>query len=129
MSGRDAAGVVRRFWELVEARDWDGAGDLLAEDFVAEWPHSLERFRGRDAYISMNRAYPEGWRIEVQRVVADGDVVACEVRVPMGEQVSHLAAFYEVRDGLIRWGTEYWVDRGEQPPPEWRRAFSEPMGP
>lgn len=121
--------LVQLFWEHVEDRNWDGAAALLAEDFVAEWPHSLERFRGRDAYISMNKAYPEGWRIELRRVVAEGDVVACEVRVPLGNQVSHLAAFYEVEDGLIRRGTEYWVDEGDQEPPEWRRPFSEPISP
>ena len=121
----NAQEVVRRFWDRVEARDWNGAAGLLAEDFVAEWPHSRERFRGRDTYIAMNRAYPEGWRIEVKRVIEEGDVVACEVRVPFGDLVSHLAGFYEVHDGLIRRGTEYWVDEGGQEPPEWRRPFSE----
>jgi hypothetical protein len=61
----DNAEVVRRFWDRVEARDWERAGELLAGDFVSDWPHSAERFRGRDNYIAMNRAYPEGWRIEV----------------------------------------------------------------
>ncbi|MGH2663654.1 MAG: hypothetical protein ACRDH8_12810 [Actinomycetota bacterium] len=34
-----------------------------------------------------------------------------------------------VRDGLIRRGTEYWVDEAEQEPPDWRRVYSEPMSP
>jgi ketosteroid isomerase-like protein len=122
----DNAEVVRRFWDRVQARDWQGAGDLLAGDFVADWPHTRERFRGRDNYIGMNRAYPEGWRIEVGRVVSEGDLVVAEVRVPLGDQVSHVAAFYEVRDGRIARSTEYWVDQGEQRPPAWRRPYSEP---
>lgn len=122
----DNAEVVRRFWDRVETRDWEGAGELLADRFVADWPHTRERFRGRDNYIAMNRAYPEGWHIEVGRVVGEGDLVVAEARVSLGDRVSHVAAFYEVRDGRIERSTEYWVDQGEQQPPEWRRPYSEP---
>jgi ketosteroid isomerase-like protein len=118
--------VVGRFWERVEARDWDGAGGLLAEDAEFEWPHTRERFRGRDNVIGMNRAYPEGWHIEVLRILGQGDVVVSQVRVTLGDAVSHAASFFEVRDGLIRRATELWVDEGHQEPPEWRGQFSEP---
>jgi ketosteroid isomerase-like protein len=120
------AEVVFRFWDRIEARDWDAVGRLLADDVEFEWPHSLERFRGRDSVVGVNRAYPEGWSIEVLRVLEAGDVVVSEVRVPFrNEAVFYVASFFEVRDGLIRRAVEYWVEAGQEEPPEWRRAFGE----
>jgi ketosteroid isomerase-like protein len=123
---REPREVVRGLWERIQARDWDGAGDLLHEDVVFEWPQTGERFVGRTNVIGMNRAYPEGWTIELGRIVAEGDLVVSEVRVPhetLG--VSHAASFFEVRDGRIARAVEYWVDEGEQPPPDWRAPFRE----
>ena len=48
-------------------------GDLLAEDFVLEWPHDLVRLRGRANFVEFNRSYPEGWSIEVLRIVVGGE--------------------------------------------------------
>ena len=116
--------VVRRFWDSIEARDWDAAGALLDEQVTFEWPHSGERFVGRDVVIGMNRAYPEGWRIEVQRIIADGPSVVSLVRVPLGADVSLAASFFEVRDGSIHRAVELWVDERSREPPEWRRPFA-----
>jgi ketosteroid isomerase-like protein len=118
--------VVARFWDRIEARDWDAVGRCLADDVEFEWPHSLERFRGRDTVVGMNRAYPEGWSIEVLRVLDAGPIVVSEVRVPFkGQAVFFVASFFEVRDGRIRRAVEYWVEAGQEERPEWRRAFGE----
>jgi limonene-1,2-epoxide hydrolase len=125
MSAEDDREVVRRFWEAIQARDWDLAGEQLQTDAEFEWPQTGERFAGRDHVIGMNRAYPEGWTIEVQRIVAAGGVVVSEVRVPhqtLG--VSWAASFFELRDGRIARAVEYWSD--EAPPPDWRAPYREP---
>ncbi|MGH2678629.1 MAG: nuclear transport factor 2 family protein, partial [Actinomycetota bacterium] len=76
--------------------------------------------------VGMNRAYPEGWSIEVLRVLDAGPVVVSEVRVPFKDQTEFfVVTFFEVRDGLIRRAVEYWVEAGQEEPPEWRRAFGE----
>jgi ketosteroid isomerase-like protein len=122
------AEVVSAFWDRIKARDWEGVGRLLSDDVLFEWPHSLERFRGRSNVVGMNRAYPEGWSIEVLRVLDSGEVVVSEVKVPFrDEAVFFVASFFEVRDGLIRRAVEYWVESGQEEPPAWRRAFREPM--
>ncbi|HKX25221.1 MAG TPA: hypothetical protein VJP08_02765, partial [Actinomycetota bacterium] len=90
------------------------------------WRHTLERFRGRENVVGYNREYPEGWRIEVLRVLDMGEVVVSEVRVPFREEaVFYVASFFEVRDGAIHRAVEYWVEEGQEEPPEWRRAFGE----
>ncbi len=123
-----ADAVVRTFWERMQARDWPGVAATLAVEVEVEWPATGERFRGREAVVGVNRAYPEGWAIHVVRLVPDpgGTTVVSEVEVPHeGVGVFAVASFWTVRDGLITRGREYWVRcAGEEAPP-WRAAYAE----
>ncbi|MEU0338395.1 nuclear transport factor 2 family protein [Streptomyces bobili] len=74
--------VVEEFWDRMQARDWTGLGDLLAEDVVVERPVSGERIEGRGNFMSVNSECPEGWAIKVLRLLPSGDVVVSEVEVP-----------------------------------------------
>jgi ketosteroid isomerase-like protein len=119
--------VVAQFWSRIQARDWDGVGELLAPDFVLDWPSAQIRIRGRTNFVEFNRTYPEGWSIEVLRIVAEGATVVSEVRVPHPTVgVYYLTAFYEVEDGLVTRGREYWVEeRYEEPAPERAHLFED----
>lgn len=74
--------VVAELWRRIQARDWDAVGELVAEDFVLEWPNAQTRTRGRTNFVGFNRSYPEGWSIEALRIVAAGNIAVSEVRVP-----------------------------------------------
>ncbi|MFB6818326.1 nuclear transport factor 2 family protein [Streptomyces sp. NPDC056347] len=118
--------IVRALWERMQARDWAGVGALLAKDAVVEWPASGERIRGRENFVRINAEYPEGWSIEVLRVLASGDEVVSEVEVPHGAAGTFRAAsFWTVRDGLITRGREYWTGLGTDPSPQWRAPYVE----
>ncbi len=120
--------IVESLWDRMQARDWAGVGELLAEDAVVEWPASGERIVGRDNYVRVNAEYPEGWSIHVLRIVASGPDVVSEVEVPhetMG--VHRVASFWTVRDGRIVAGREYWTERDADPAPEWRTPFVQRM--
>jgi ketosteroid isomerase-like protein len=119
--------VVRQLWDRFEARDWDGAGRLLHDDVVVDWPHTGERFVGRDHVIGVNAAYPEGWAIKVLRIVAEGDQVVSEVFVTHPDGNAYAASFFELRDGRIARAVEYWVDERYQDPPDWRAPYREPL--
>jgi limonene-1,2-epoxide hydrolase len=121
--------VVTEFWARIQARDWDGVAELLAEDVVLDWPNAHLQIRGRDNVVGFNRSYPEGWSIEVLNVVADGSTVASEVRVPHSTiGLFYALSVYEVEAGRIARGREYWVeDDPEVPPPE-RAHWFEPIG-
>jgi ketosteroid isomerase-like protein len=122
----DPAEVVRALWSRFEARDWDAAAELLAEDVVVEWPQTRERMRGRANVIAVNRNYPEGWTIRVLRVLQEGDVAVSEVAVDhVDHGTFHAASFFEVRDGQIVRGTDYWVDPPTGDPPTWRAEWVE----
>ena len=116
----NAGEVVAELWRRIQERDWDGVGELLAEEFVLEWPHDQVRIRGRNNFVEFNRNYPEGWSIDVLRIVADGTSAVSEVRVPHPTLGPWYAlSFFEVEDGQITRGREYWVaERFEQPAPD-----------
>ena len=120
--------VVAELWRRIQARDWSGVGELLAEDFVLEWPHDLVRLRGRANFVEFNRSYPEGWSIEVLRVVAQGNTVVSEVRVPHPTVGPYYAlSFFEVDGGRIVSGREYWVREAYEEPLAERARWFEPM--
>jgi ketosteroid isomerase-like protein len=120
--------IVAELWRRIQARDWEGVGELLAEDFVLEWPNARVRIRGRTNFVEFNRSYPEGWSIEVLRILAERDVAVSEVRVPHPTVGPHYAlSFFEVENGRLARGREYWVEeRYVEPAPERARWF-EPM--
>jgi SnoaL-like protein len=89
----DDAGIARLLWERIQARDWDGARALLADDMVCRWPHSDERFEGADNFIQMNRAYPEGWEITVVDVTAIPGGAVSRIRVDETGARFHAASF------------------------------------
>jgi ketosteroid isomerase-like protein len=120
--------VVAQLWSRVQARDWVGVGDLLAEGFVLEWPHDLVRLCGRANFVEFNRSYPEGWSIEVLQIVSEGSTVVSEVRVPHPTVGPYYAlSFYKVDDGRITSGREYWVLEAYEEPGAERARWFEPM--
>jgi ketosteroid isomerase-like protein len=124
----EPARVIEELWGRVQARDWAGAGDLVAADVVVDWPASAERIIGRENYIAVNREYPEGWQIRVLRIVASGDQVVSEVEVPHAEMgIFRAASFWTVTNGLITRCTEYWTTVGADEIPQWRRPYVQEM--
>ena len=118
---------VRLLWERTEARDWDGVTAQLHEDVVVDWPNTGERMRGRDNYLAVPRVYPEGWHIDVLRIVDGGDTVVSEVRVDQHGKRFFAASFFELEGGKIVRAVEYWSDGEPAPAPEWRARWMEPL--
>jgi hypothetical protein len=95
---------------------------------VIDWPHSGERIRGRDNYVAMQREYPGAWTCRILSVSPGPERVAAEVRVDHEAEVCFGCGFYEVRDGVVLRGTEYWTTARSQEPVAWRSHLTEPMG-
>lgn len=115
--------IVRAFFECMQARDWDGAGRLLSPAVHIEFTETGERFDGAN-FLAMNRAYPDGWTIEVEESISDGDSAAAQVRVTHGDDTFWCAGFYRVSNGVIVSGVEHWVTERSQPAPAWRQQFA-----
>jgi hypothetical protein len=119
--------LVRALWERMEARDWDDARATLADDFVRDYPASHERFPSGEAFIAINRAYPEGWSITVDEILESGSRVVAHVRMSHGDNLFHCLSFADVVDGRIRRSLDFWVDDGGDPAPDSRAQVRDPQ--
>ncbi len=117
--------LVIELWQRVGRFDFAGAGELLHDDFVCEWPQSKERIRGRENFAALNANYPGRWATEIKRVIVDGDQVASEVSLTWENQTIMVVSFYEIRGGQIYREVDYWPE--PYAAPEWRAAWVERM--
>ena len=122
-----AESVVREFWRLMATNDFHAVRDVLAEDFVLEWPQSNERIRGGERFARMNAEYPTTgrWHFEINRLVASGDEVVTQVSVTDGTQTGEPVSFFTVLRGRITSVVEYWPEPFAAAGA--RRHLSEPM--
>ena len=124
----EADEVVAELWRRIQARDWASVHEVLAADFVLEWPQEQVRISGPEKFVEFNRNYPEGWSIEVLRIVAHGKLAVSEVRVPHPTVGPHYAvSFFETDGGRIVRGREYWVEESYKKPTGERARWFEPM--
>lgn len=116
MSLEETAATIRRFWALMDAADFAGAAELLAEDYVCDWPQSRERIRGRANFIAVNAHYPGRWRIAVRRLIATGAEAASEVALTNEQGKTEVAvSFFELRGGRIEREVDYWPEPSTAP--------------
>lgn len=116
--------LVQDLWRYFHERKWEQSKQLLHEDFVAEWPQSRERFRGRDNFLAMNQAYPGTFEIVVKRLSSSGERVISEVQITPAEGTALFAiSFFDVLDGKLHRATEYWADCYDAP--AWRARWVE----
>ena len=94
---------------------------LRTDDYVMEMPQSGERITGRDNMRAFQEAYPNPPRIELRRIVGDGDLFVVEGRSDYGTEVSFVADIVEFRSGLICRETRYYAAPFE--PPGWRARW------
>lgn len=113
----DAHGVVAAYWAAAQARDWTAFGDLVAEDVVYEAPQTLERVRGRAAYLRFNsEGFPGDWQLTVQRIVGEGRQAASWIEMREGADRYPGLCFFELgEDGRISRITDFWPEPYEPP--------------
>ncbi|WP_151526729.1 nuclear transport factor 2 family protein [Serinicoccus kebangsaanensis] len=119
----DAAEVVRRLVDTIDAHRWEGLPDLLAPGFSSRLVHTGETF-DRDAWVRLNADYPGFERMHLEDLVAQGDRAACRAHVTgvTEGRTAHfeVAMFVTVTEGVIQEMTEVWAD-GDSSPPEGTR--------
>jgi hypothetical protein len=111
--------LVLLLWQRYQARDWDGARTLLADDATCVWWTSRERFTGGDSIVHVNAVYPDGWQIVPIEAhpLPDGRVVTL-VRVDHGEACFYATSWFTFAGERIAAIEEYWAT--VEAPPGWR---------
>ena len=79
----DHVATIRRFYDLINAGDIDGFGELLADDFVEheETPGLAPTKEGVMAFFRGSRAAFPDMRMDAQDVFASGDKVTARVHL------------------------------------------------
>jgi ketosteroid isomerase-like protein len=122
----DAATLLTRLVEVIDAHDWAGLPALLHDDFRCRLVHTGEEF-GREEWVRFNADYPGFERMLLEDLVAVGErgVVRARVvgRSEAGEElVFAVASFATLREGLVAELTEVWADVGQEAPEGTRLA-------
>ncbi len=123
MADHDAATIAEGLWERLGAGDWEGARELMHDDYVQEWPQSGERIEGPDDALAINRNFPGGLpTMHLRRTSASGDVAVVEVALEYSDgSVYQGVSIMEVRDGKIATETDYFAQRFAAP--QWRAQW------
>jgi limonene-1,2-epoxide hydrolase len=119
--------LVTIFWQRLGTFDFDGAGELLHDDYLGEYPQTGERIRGRSNFVALNAEYPGRWAITIDRIVAAGADVVTEVTLrnsidPHAAPVTAVS-FFTIRDGKIYYERDFWPE--PYAPPSDRAAWVE----
>lgn len=117
MNYQDACEVVHVFWRLMATNDFYCLKQILAEDFVLEWPQSKERIRGAKNFAQINAEYPANgpWRFTVHRVFGNGAHAVSDVSVTDGVVSARAISFFETEAGKVKRLVEYWPEPYEAP--------------
>jgi ketosteroid isomerase-like protein len=112
-----AADIVNEFWRLMGTNDFESVGQVLADDFVLEWPQSKERIRGAVNFARMNREYEAkgSWRFAIHRIVANNQEVVSDVSTTDGNAHGRAISFFDIVDGKIARITEFWPEQFDAP--------------
>jgi ketosteroid isomerase-like protein len=126
----DPVDAVRALYQAYQDRDWSRAGSFLHVEAVVEMPGTAERLEGREAIIGFQRDYPEPWGVlSLKRQWGDRHSAAAEAQVvDAAGAVFALAAFWEVHEGRLHRGVEYWLDVGVGAPPSSRASSAATEG-
>ncbi len=123
----NAIEIVERFWELMATNNFRAVGDVLADNYLLEWPQSNERIRGRDNFARINEEYPSHgrWQFSINRMVAGSAEVVTDVSVTDGVQSARVISFFTVANGRITKQVEFWPENYTAP--ENRKHLVEPI--
>lgn len=138
--------VVRGYLAGMEAKDLDQVSALRHPDYVAEWPQSGERIRGRANMRAIDENYPGGlgelepghvvgtedrWVVTpsytVQKIVGGGDNWWADMKVTYGNGSTwFMLSLFELRAGSVFRETSYFCEPFDAP--DWRAPWVERIG-
>ena len=123
MTDRDAGQILEHLWMRFGAGDWQGARELMHDDYVQEWPQSGERIDGPDDALAINRNFPGGLPVMTfRRVTGSGDLGVVEVELEYSDGSTYQGvSIATVRDGRVVHETDYFAQPFDAP--QWRAQW------
>jgi ketosteroid isomerase-like protein len=127
MVEQGAGRIAEDMWRAIQAGDLEGAGALMHDDYIQEWPQSGERIVGRDNAIAINRNFPGGLpKMKFRRVLAEGELAVFEVELKYADGSHYFGvSVIEIDEGKIARETDYFAQAFSAP--QWRAQWVEQM--
>ena len=104
--------VVHEFWRLMATNDFHAVAQVLAREFVLEWPQSKERIRGAERFARINQEFPAHgtWKFKINRIVGGESEAVSDVTVTDGVQTARAISFFTVAQGKVTRLVEFWPE-------------------
>ena len=116
--------AVGRFFDAIQAGDYEALAGLLTADAVTRWPQSGERITGAMSCVRVYENYPGGPpTYRVNRIVGDGELWVVELLSEYNGERWYATSVVEFRGMRIARMTDYFGQAFE--PPAWRSEMVE----
>jgi hypothetical protein len=114
--------LVMRHWQFANAQDWEGLARLLHPEMTYEAPQSRERILSPLGYVDFFATWPQPWRAEVLRCIADDDGAMTQISFISSAPPMMGLSLFDLKDGLILRVTDFWPDPYEPGPRQSRHV-------
>ncbi len=126
MSEQQNREALERRFEAFERHDIDAFIELLADDYVEEYPQSGERVRGKDNRRKIPENYPGGLPNLVDHSYKiSGDLAVIETTLEYDGNRMYACEIVDFEDGMMKRASAYFGEAFEAP--EWRARWVERM--
>ena len=94
------------------SNDFATVTQVLADDFVLDWPQTGERIRGPENFVRMNQQYcAHGpWRFTINRLVGGATEAVSDVSITDGVQRARAISFFTVVNYKVSELVEFWPE-------------------
>lgn len=126
MSEQQNREALERRFEAFERHDIDAFIELLADDYVEEYPQSGERIRGKDNRRKIPENYPDGLPSLIDHSYKiSGDLAVIETTLEYDGNRMYACEIVDFEDGMMKRARAYFGELFEAP--EWRARWVERM--
>ncbi|MBX7147264.1 MAG: hypothetical protein K1X44_08150 [Alphaproteobacteria bacterium] len=107
---------VTLLWHHFNKRNWYAAKQLLAPNFVAEWPQTRERIKGADNFIELNSHYPGQWQCQLKKNISYSENKRMSlVIITNGTNIFYATSFYTLDHDKITHALEFFAENSAPP--------------
>ena len=99
--------AIEEHWRASEAGDTRAEHAMYAEEAILEYPHSGERFRGRDRIAAQRLENPAERHFTVTRIRGTGDLWISECVITYGGVPTYSVSIMEIENGVVARETQY----------------------
>jgi ketosteroid isomerase-like protein len=107
--------IITRFYESMNARDWQFFASLLTENIIYRVPQTREIICGKAAYVDFNATFPGNWTVEPLSIHENTQSLVARVKFEINNEVMTNIAYITLEDNKISQIEDFWCEDYEPP--------------